>query len=50
MRKAGHMWAWTGLQEAIIQTFWFASPSETLADDTDIFHRLTTAMPIISFN
>lgn len=26
------MQVWTELQEAIIQTFWFALPSETLGD------------------
>lgn len=33
------MWVWPGLQEDIIQTFWFASASETLGDDTDIFSK-----------
>lgn len=39
MRKAGHTWVWTELQAAIIQTFWFASASEILGDDTDIFSK-----------
>lgn len=50
MRKARYIWSWAGLQKAVIQTFWFALPSETLSVGTDMFHTLTTTVPTSSSN